>query len=567
MSQNSQAAYSTRSVASDYGDFTVEEQEIINGLLANIIPEYPTTDEPLELTDIEDYEEPRGVHLPKTLGKELWTPPWMHQRPQAEVAPHITVEDQASRNTGSTTTVDSAAQKRKAERERSASVERQSDASKPDTRSPIERFRTKPKKALSVTDLVSPAWCELQYFYTLSKHGKKRATPAMRQGTKVHKKLEDEVHTTVPVEITTKEDSWGLRIWNIIQGLRTLQETGKTRELEVWGVVDGEIVNGVIDELSYACPDPAFAEQEAQRLAKGREAKDVLPENQTSMDDYLLSSSGGNGKTFSQLGTGIENSIEPPSISQPVNKRLQDRRLEDKKIYITDMKTRSVKSLPSALAARPTEIQLQLYHSMLNSLAQDKVPLSTFAQRYNFDPAVQFSDSFIAQVGSLNEQFFDAISSQPQSDNTATGASDIPASSQDSIDILLKHNTIQSLWRFMVSQFQETLLLSPIPSSSSLPSPPHSETDLPTRLSPLLTASYIHSSTHTHLGNKSFTYSPSDLSTYISDEMAWWRGERKARGVEIQEVNAKCTRCEFLAECEWIRDKEREVREKKKPAD
>ena len=104
MSQNLQAVYNTSSDTSDYGDFTLDEQEIINGLLANISPEYTTTDEPLELTDIEDYEEPRGVRLPKTLGKELWSPPWMHQHPQAEVAPHITVEDQTSRNTGTTTT-------------------------------------------------------------------------------------------------------------------------------------------------------------------------------------------------------------------------------------------------------------------------------------------------------------------------------------------------------------------------------------------------------------------------------------------------------------------------------
>ena len=31
--------------------------------------------------------------------------------------------------------------------------------------------------------------------------------------------------------------------------------TGLTRELEVMGVVDGEVIIGIIDELSYACPD------------------------------------------------------------------------------------------------------------------------------------------------------------------------------------------------------------------------------------------------------------------------------------------------------------------------
>lgn len=338
----------------------------------------------------------------------------------------------------------------------------------------------------------------------------------MRQGTKVHKKLEDEVHTTVSVSIATKEDRWGLRIWNIVQGLRTLRETGRTRELEVWGVVDGEVVNGVIDELSYECPDPSFA-----------------------------------------------SSMNRPSTPQRISK-MQGFELDEKRIYITDIKTRSVRTLPSALAARPTEIQLQLYHSLLTSLAQGKVPLLTFAERYGFDPTIPFSDSFIIQVGSLNEQFFDAVSSQSQDEDAGNGASDFPASSQDSIDILLRHNTIERLWDFMIDHLQETFLVNPPPSSRSSSSPTSDVTDIPTRLSPVLTATYVHRSTQTHLGNKTFLHSPSALTAYLSDGMAWWRGERKARGVDIQEVNAKCTRCEFLGECEWIREREREVREEVK---
>ena len=68
--------------------------------------------------------------------------------------------------------------------------------------------------------------------------------------------MEEQVHTTVPVDVQTKEDTWGLKIWNVIQGLRTLRVTGMTRELEIWGVVDGQIINGIIDELSYTCTDP-----------------------------------------------------------------------------------------------------------------------------------------------------------------------------------------------------------------------------------------------------------------------------------------------------------------------
>ncbi len=118
---------------------------------------------------------------------------------------------------------------------------------------PITRFRK--YRPLTVSDFVAPAWCELQYFYSLSKYGKIRRTAFMKKGTEVHRTLELEVHEYVPVEVRSKEDSWGLRIWNVIQGLRALRVTGVTRELDVWGVVNGEVVSGVIDEVSTTCPD------------------------------------------------------------------------------------------------------------------------------------------------------------------------------------------------------------------------------------------------------------------------------------------------------------------------
>uniref|UniRef100_A0A093UY99 Putative exonuclease V, mitochondrial n=1 Tax=Talaromyces marneffei PM1 TaxID=1077442 RepID=A0A093UY99_TALMA len=172
-------------------------------------------------------------------------------------------------------------------------------ATSAEEKSPIERFRKPPNKAFSVSDLISPAWCELQYWYTLTKHGRKRRTPAMMQGTAVHKVLEDEVHTTVPVDITTKEDGWALRIWNVIQGLRTLRTYGLTRELEVWGLVEGEIVTGIIDQLSYICPDPNLEASAAQHYADAEAARAALPEYQMSISDYFMSS--GAGKPLDEM--------------------------------------------------------------------------------------------------------------------------------------------------------------------------------------------------------------------------------------------------------------------------
>jgi len=55
--------------------------------------------------------------------------------------------------------------------------------------------------------VISPSWCELQYWYALTKHGNKRRRPAIMETKRV-------------------EDAWGVRIWNIIMCLRELQETG-----------------------------------------------------------------------------------------------------------------------------------------------------------------------------------------------------------------------------------------------------------------------------------------------------------------------------------------------------
>jgi hypothetical protein len=76
---------------SDYGDFAPDEEEIINHLLENLAPPSPSADPPLVVTDIEDYEEPKGVRLPKVLGVERSLPKW-------QSLPPIQVQDKIVRN-------------------------------------------------------------------------------------------------------------------------------------------------------------------------------------------------------------------------------------------------------------------------------------------------------------------------------------------------------------------------------------------------------------------------------------------------------------------------------------
>ncbi|KAI5195918.1 hypothetical protein E4T38_08798 [Aureobasidium subglaciale] len=462
-----------------------------------------------------------------------------------------------------------------------------------DTRSPIERFRTPPKKPLSVTDIISPAWCELQYWYSLTKYGRVRRTAAMKQGSSVHKVLEEQAATVLPVgtirllverilqeelkaivpaetiqqvvqkaldqekrtsvpldvvgglvhqvlekgelepvavntvsesvhkvtgaqvqkavsvEIETKEDAFGLKIWNTIQNLRTLRSTGTAREFETWAIIEGQVVNGIIDELSYVCPDEDFeaevAQQKETKPKRGRPKKQkVVPESQT-LDAFF----------------GGSQNLENDNTAWLGNPHA------DRRIYIKDVKTRGSKSMPKGEASfRPTSMQLMMYHRMLSLLASNSVPAEQVFTRYGLDSGIPFSDMFIAQLGSIES-------------GTTIESDDMPA--RDAVDELLAHNSLEKLWTLMISEFQLTITF---PNKPSAPSP----------IGDVLMAEYRASGSGSIIGSKTFAYDVDVLDAYLKKTMAWWNGERMPKGVEIEEA-FKCRMCEFAEVCTWRKDK------------
>ncbi|EFQ31066.1 defects in morphology protein 1 [Colletotrichum graminicola M1.001] len=374
------------------------------------------------------------------------------------------------------------------------------DAANNDTRSPLVRFRSFPRKPFTVTDLTSGAWCELQYFYTLTRlpGGRKTRTAAMKQGTKVHQALEDEVHTTVRVEIASKEDGFGLRIWNVVQGLRTLRETGMTRELEVWGFVDGNLVNGVVDGLSYENPDPEFQQQ----LSQG-------PEDQTqaSITSYFPS----------------EKQAQVPQI------------------YLTDVKTRGSTKVPnSPVLLRPAKVQLFLYQRFMSEMAAGRLDYLRVFRRYGLDPDAPFSDSFIAQIGSLHDELFDVDSSMdgdytPSSSNTTTSETEATETSNkapSSAPDLIKYGTLRELLSLLVSELKETF--------------PHGADSV----GRLLAVEYRYRGDGSLIDSQVFPMDDRALDLYLESNMEWWRADRAPRGVQIEEAY-KCRMCEFADNCTW----------------
>lgn len=339
----------------------------------------------------------------------------------------------------------------------------------------------------------------------------------MRQGSAVHKTLEDQVHRSVPIEIQSKEDAWGLRIWNVIQGLKTLRETGMTRELEIWGLVDGQVVNGVIDELSYICPDKDLEEEATARTAHGT-------------------------KTASADHTSIADFYKSPKEQDGVLKTLRSMRKKTDKIYLTDVKTRGVKTVPKGASFRPTLMQLMLYHLMLSDLITGKVDPTVLFARYELDIAAPFSDSFIAQIAALDEEYYyDALASPSKSQPISpSDRSQTPPSGQDPLSLLLAHNSLTLLWSLLLSQLKLTF-----PSGAA-------------SIGSVLKVEYRDQSSGSITGLKTFCYDKDVISEYVDEEMRWWKGEREARGVEVEEAY-KCRSCEFAEGCGWRREKVEEA--------
>lgn len=326
----------------------------------------------------------------------------------------------------------------------------------------------------------------------------------MKRGSAVHQELEAQVHTTVTVDIETKEDAWGLRIWNIIEGLRTLQITGQTRELEIWGTVDGLVVNGVIDELSYICPDESLEE------SLETNEKNELPQNQRTINHYFKLPSDG-------PGVAVDN-------------------IPLRTVYITDVKTRSANTLPTGSSFRPTKMQLMLYHSLLKNLTSNRVDFAIISSRYNLEIHKPFSDSFIANIGSIsNDAFCESGSDQFGSPCEET--------EQDALSTVLAHNSLYKLWTFMITQFQLTLGRDA------------------GAVSPILNAEYRSSVDGRIIGNKAFTMDDAALRKYVQHELEWWKGDREPEGVIVQEA-FKCQICEFADECDWRATKAKEAKTK-----
>ncbi|CAF3090326.1 unnamed protein product, partial [Rotaria sp. Silwood2] len=136
---------------------------------------------------------------------------------------------------------------------------------KEEINNPLYKYR---RGVLSVSDLSAQIWCEQQltykflYPFILNDDGEiKRVDDKihMLRGTSLHLERELEIQIKVSIQCKTREDSYGVRLLNMIQAIHGLLTSNKTnqpyitREMPIFGNMYGGKLyfRGIIDEINY----------------------------------------------------------------------------------------------------------------------------------------------------------------------------------------------------------------------------------------------------------------------------------------------------------------------------
>ncbi|KAF7302408.1 hypothetical protein HMN09_00874600 [Mycena chlorophos] len=391
--------------------------------------------------------------------------------------------------------------------------------------SPMARYRG--RRTLSVTDISSLAWCEVQFDYGLQQRRSRRLKDRPRsfksentgkeivvqqdvaarndkttkRGQFIHKELERELKPAeVQVVITSEEERWGLRILNFLSSLFSLAVENCTREIPVFGLVNGIAVVGIIDELQ----------------------------------------------------------------------------IESNTIHVIDTKTRRSHSLPSEDDTEPTKVQLMLYHRLISVLLNPHIQFDypAFWNQLGLDGTKTFSAVFVDQMRDvlgntdvvpsclqdlaalldlrvaemrlppLNPDLTVVYRSQNKYPAPLRRDQTVPALSvqqpQETEEQELARAIVMSLTSeaeaaqiaVFQAQLQQALL--------------ECRRDPEPEATPAAAAAII--------GTKHFPMDDPALDAYLQRSMDWWLGRRKAQGVEERQTR-RCLSCEYSNDCEWREQK------------
>ncbi|OAX40886.1 hypothetical protein K503DRAFT_855055 [Rhizopogon vinicolor AM-OR11-026] len=295
-------------------------------------------------------------------------------------------------------------------------------------KNPYEQFCSW-KKGFSVTDLVSPVWCEVQYEYGLygkryrplekrpssfiSRDGKEIQVQqkvaqhndrTLKKGASIHKALEREVRPEiVPIRITTDEERWALRLFNLTAGLEQLVLDGRTRELPVFGVTHGQVVFGIIDEVTRCIPSEVH--ERYNPIKRGSVSSGLSPAKKKQR--RLSSPSKQCIHTFFSIPEtripeqlSFDEKVHDTNLTGNSTPRVAHPQPTFYDLTLIDYKTRRAPSLPPEEDTVSSQLQLMLYHRMLSALLlPETFDFDALWAKQGINPHRSFSRSFVEDIG------------------------------------------------------------------------------------------------------------------------------------------------------------------------
>ncbi|KAJ7194675.1 exonuclease V [Mycena pura] len=474
--------------------------------------------------------------------------------------------------------------------------------------SPFRRYRR--YGTLSVTDLISLAWRAQLFgakFSSTTDYGKKekgkeiivqqdvaaRNDKITKRGRFIHKELELELKPEeIEIVITSKEERWAFRLMSLLLSLVSLAAERCAREIPVFGMVEGIVVLGIVDELRIV--DQPGLETGAKRTSDA-----PLPPPKRA---YIHSPSC--------------EAVPVPAPSAPSSPLYS--------IRLIDTKTRRTDSLPSDEDAEPTRLQVMLYYRLITSLLDRST-------QYNFSAlwaalgvhATQpFSLQYMRQTrgilgsgavpGCLQEMalllserlaeldlppvdrtlqvIYRSQNKYPSLGRSLTNKSKgceerIPSTArEEDADVAraIQLSLAESYQAELVEALKTSAVESGIlPDSSNLdhglpgsvqglPGPSNQDPDpnvknqftSPSKGSPVLNLDLesplpLPAPVPTRpeiLGTKEFLMDDVHLDSYLDEAMNWWKGKRPASGVAERQAG-RCFSCEYYNDCEWRAEK------------
>ncbi|KAH8111850.1 exonuclease V a 5' deoxyribonuclease-domain-containing protein [Phellopilus nigrolimitatus] len=511
--------------------------------------------------------------------------------------------------------------------------------------SPYDRFRK--RGYLSVTDVVSPSWCVLvQFEYGLYQRRNKPVASRpksfvtekgkeirvktdvavkndriLTKGRNLHKVLEREIHKEeVIIKVQSPEESWALRMLDVLSRLKTLKETHVCREVPVWGIVHDDAIVGIIDELHLVQKNPE-TKPKSQRSPSRKHSsrKSSIEKSQAKLDSFVIpDEKSAHSSTAMSVPYDI---LKPPTHV----------------LHILDNKSRKTQGIPTHADTLPSRLQLMLYRRLLEqTITLNPEVFGKFCTRLNLDPKREFSEAFQAEMthvileNQLSRHFLDA---------TCLGELGFPyKETLREMDIAREISTTLSLvyrWRGSPTQARKTNAHSgestpsgngsnmctpkcesgPAPSTNFKDAAEISDTvevEIDAKLSPSLNASVevtepadaeesilsespmtrkrkrrtpwtsstsvdVSSGDETLakderevegltvmqplpsniIGTKKFQYNAPFLDAYMGRILHWWHGQRAPVGVDIENTG-RCNSCEYKNGCEWREQKAQE---------